>query len=275
MLRRVKRAVGVVLLGMLSVRGVHAGSHLWRITEVFSNPDGTVQFIELHEIMGAQQEWFITHCWLESIAMEHVFNFPENLTEPTGNKYLLVGTTAFAALPGAPTPDYIIPDGFFSTDGDTLWYGPAQNYDNFVFEPGDLPTDGVNSIQIVEYAPDTDTPDEFTTAVNSPTNFAGDTGSVDLNQPDSTFVRGDCNDDNTIDLSDAVFHLGTVFLGLPPPPCQDSCDANDDGVSDLSDAVNILQSIFSDSGPLPLPNTCGEDPTPDDPLGCRSFSGCT
>ena len=89
---------------VLSARGVHAASHLWRINEVFTNPDGTVQFVELHEIMGAQREWFLTHCWFESIATGNVFRFPENLTEPTGNKYLLLATTAFAALPGAPTP---------------------------------------------------------------------------------------------------------------------------------------------------------------------------
>jgi hypothetical protein len=273
MVLRVNGIVGVVLLSVLGLREVHAGSHLWRINEVFSNADGTVQFVELHEIMGADQEWFLTHCPLESIAMDKIFAFPENLTEPTGNKYLLLATTAFTACPGAPTPDYIIPDGFFSAAGDTLWYGPAQNYDNFVFQAGDLPVDGVNSIQLVEYAPNTSTLDVFTTAVNSPTNFNGDTGSIDLNNLDFMFVRGDCNDDTAIDLSDAVFLLGSIFLGLPAPPCQDGCDANDDGVQDLSDAVSILRSVFSDSGPLPLPDTCGEDPTPD-PLGCQSFSGC-
>ena len=275
MVRLLKRTAGVavVLVCMLTVRGLHAGSHLWRINEVFSNADGTVQFIELHEIGGAQREWFLTHCWFESIATGNVFRFPKNLTEPTGNKYILLATQAFAALPGAPPPDYIIRDRFFSTDGDTLWYGPAQNYDNFVFDPGDLPTDGVNSIQLVRYAPNTRTRDEFKTDVNSPTNFKGDTGSIDISGPDSMFVRGDCNADSTTNLTDAVFLLGALFQGQAELPCDDACDSNDDGKSDISDAVNILMALFSHTEPLPAPDDCGTDPTPD-ALGCQSFSGC-
>ena len=49
----------------------------------------------------------------------------------TSDKYLLLGTAAFAALPGAPAPDYIIVDNFFDTVEDTIWYGMAQGYGQF------------------------------------------------------------------------------------------------------------------------------------------------
>ena len=266
--------VGVVVSCVLGARDVSAGSHLWRINEVFSNTDGTVQFIELHEINGAQREWGLTHCWFESIETGNVFRFPRNLSEPTGRKYLLLATEAFAALSGAPTPDYIIPDRFFSIDKDTLWYGPAQNYDNFVFRPGDLPTDGVNSIQITQYAPNNFTRDQFETRANSPTNFRGETGSIEVIPPAApTFVRGDCNDDSAINISDATFLLLALFGSGDPPSCDDTCDSNDDGAFDISDAVNLLKALFSHTVPLPGPDSCGEDPTADE-LDCASFSGC-
>ncbi len=265
--------VGVVVSCVLGARDVSAGSHLWRINEVFSNTDGTVQFIELHEILNAQREWFLTHCWFESADTGNVFRFPDDLTEPTGLKYLLLATEAFAAIPGAPTPDYIIPDGFFSIDGDTLWYGRTRNYDNFVFEPGELPTDGINSIQITEYAPNNVLPDEFETGVNSPTNFAGDTGTIEVIPPGPTFVRGDCNDDSAVNISDAGFLLLALFGKGIPPTCDDTCDSNDDGFFDISDAVNLLLTLFSHTVPLPGPHSCGEDPTTDG-LDCASFSGC-
>lgn len=276
MVCRLERAVvaGAILVSALSFRGVNAASHLWRITEVFSNSDGTVQFVELHEILGSQSEFFITHCWFESIATGNVFRFPRDLTEPTGNRYLLLGTQGFADLPAAPAPDFIIPDGFFAVDGDTLWYGPAQNYDNFVFDPGDLPMDGVNSIQVTRYAPNTVARDDFKIDVNSPTNFAGETGSIELRPPEATFVRGDCNDDGTINISDAVFLLGALFVEAAAIPCGDTCDANDDGAWNISDPVSILLALFSDTTPLPGPGSCGEDPTPD-LLDCGSFSSCS
>ena len=65
------------------------------------------------------------------------------LTPPTTNMTYLLGTAAFAALPGAPTPDAILPDNFFSTGGDTITYGV---WDSFTFGAGVLPTDGINSL---------------------------------------------------------------------------------------------------------------------------------
>jgi hypothetical protein len=74
-------------------------------------------------------------------------------------------------LPGAPTPDRTIPAGtlpfFFSISGDTVSY---YSYDSFVF--GTVPTNGTDSIHRVGGV-----------AANSPTNYAGATGSVDAGGP--------------------------------------------------------------------------------------------
>lgn len=83
-----------------------AGSHLWRFNEIFSNTDGTIQFIELHECCGSNAEVNLSGKWVLSDATGNQFFFPENLIPPTA-KHLLLATAGFAALPGAPTPDYL------------------------------------------------------------------------------------------------------------------------------------------------------------------------
>jgi hypothetical protein len=101
------------------------------------------------------------------------FPFPDELIGSTANKYLLLATAAFAALPGAPTPDYLIPSGFFAMNGDTLRYSPSAGYDTFTFGPGELPTDGMRCIQLTDF-----NTDAFVTGLNSPTNYAGQSGQV-------------------------------------------------------------------------------------------------
>ena len=197
-------SVSVVLL--LPGPFARAASHSWRVNEIFSNAAGTVQFIELKECCGMQFENGVGNKTVTSTAK--VFTFPGNLSGSTANKHLLLGTSAFAALAGAPTPDYIIASNFLAMNGDTLRYAPQQNYDTFTFGPGALPTDGINSIQITNY-----TTHSFMTGPKSPTNFAGQTSCID-NDGDgygspgnATCPNGsatDCNDNNS------AIHPGAV-----------------------------------------------------------------
>ncbi len=152
-----------------------AGSHTWDVNELFSNADGTIQFIELFEANGTPGEVNVQGHPISSDTKN--FNLPGSaLTAPTTNKSLLIATQAFADLPNAPTPDYIIPAGllpfFFSVNGDTIAYQP---WDSLTFGAGVLPTDGTNSLNF-----------DLTTGVNSPTNYAGETGSVDASGPAAT-----------------------------------------------------------------------------------------
>ena len=89
------------------------------------------------------------------------------------------------------------------------------------------------------------------------------------------FVRGDCNDDGTVDISDAVFSPGSLFLGDGDPGCDDACDSNDDGARDISDAIETLGVLFLGNGEIPLPGMteCGVDPT-EDAVGCGEYNGC-
>jgi hypothetical protein len=84
------------------------------------------------------------------------------------------------------------------------------------------------------------------------------------------FVRGDANQDTTVNVADPVFTIGFLFQDRTPPPCMDAADANDDGVVDLADAIFILQYYFMRGirPPAPFPNP-GVDPTPNrHKLGC-------
>jgi hypothetical protein len=168
-IQRFKRyALLGVVLGLLPATPAHAKNHLWRFTEVFSNATGTIQFIEMQECCGADEE---TEMSLTSITSNAAtYNFPNDLSGPTGHRWLLVATQGFARLPGAPAPDYIMPDGFFNPAGDTLRYRGVT--DMIQFATGQLPTNGIDSIQRDLQTGTT------TVGVNSPINFANQSGTV-------------------------------------------------------------------------------------------------
>ncbi len=70
---------------------------------------------------------------------------------------------------------------------------------------------------------------------------------------DASFIRGNANDDDRFDLSDAVFILDYLFLDGPAPYCADAADANDSGFVDISDTIYMLYSLYGGEGPLPAP----------------------
>jgi hypothetical protein len=144
-----------------------AGEHTWDVNEVFSDASGNIQFVELWEANGTPGETAVDGNTMSSNTKSFVISGP-SLVAPTTNKFFLMATPGFAALAGAPTPDRIIPAGsvpFFATGGDTIMYQP---WDSWTF--GAVPTDGVNSLDRISGV-----------GANSPTNYAGVTGSVNAN----------------------------------------------------------------------------------------------
>ncbi|MGE3165331.1 MAG: hypothetical protein AB7O52_10540 [Planctomycetota bacterium] len=257
----------IALTVVLAMAGsANAGSHLWVISEVFSNADGTIQFVEMHESTGSPNEVGIGSKWISSMATSNQVVFPMNLPPgSTANQYLLVATAGFAALPGAPTPDLLMPDNFFNLTADTLQFW-LYTTSPLTFSAGSLPLDGLNSWNRGTPA---------FAAVNSPTNFAGVTGSVDASPsspPD--FVRCDANQDGGFNIADAISILGFLFSGASVD-CMVALDCNDDGQANIADAVAGLDSLFGGgSNPMaPFP-TCGQDPTLGGALSCTTFAAC-
>lgn len=73
--------------------------------------------------------------------------------------------------------------------------------------------------------------------------------------------RGDADSSGVVEITDAVFTLGWLFLGLSEPSCLDAADSDDDSQVTLSDAVLVLSWLFQGGQPPqpPGPFACGPD----------------
>ncbi len=85
------------------------------------------------------------------------------------------------------------------------------------------------------------------------------------------FLRGDANDDNDVNISDAIAVLDHLFVANVTIDCEDAGDFDDSGSVDISDPISILNFLFEpgekDPVPAPFP-TAGVDPT-EDSLTCN------
>jgi len=80
----------------------------------------------------------------------------------------------------------------------------------------------------------------------------------------SGFIRGDCNHDTKVDITDAVATLAFLFMG-EANACPGACNADDSDALDLTDAIYTLTFLFVGGQPIPAPYpACGPDPTADD-----------
>ena len=82
--------------------------------------------------------------------------------------------------------------------------------------------------------------------------------------PAAPFVRGDFNDDASVNIGDPIAILDYLFTAREEPRCLDAGDSNDDGCVDITDPVYLLNFLFAGtvSPRAPFPD-CGEDPTSD------------
>lgn len=83
---------------------------------------------------------------------------------------------------------------------------------------------------------------------------------------DTTFVCGDCDNNELVNISDAVCLIGWIFGGgqAPDPYLAGDCDCN--GIVNISDAVCVISYIFG-GGPAPC------DPDDDEICDCHFFEG--
>lgn len=144
---------------------VHATFHLWQMTELYTNADGSVQFLELSALATGQQ--FLGGHSLESRCSDGTTTRLEfnDLGGNTGNKTMLIGTQGFASL-GIVFPDFTVPNGFFCRGGGTITFAEGAD----VWVHGAPPTSGGLSLLR-----------NGQTAANTPRNFAGIQGTVPAN----------------------------------------------------------------------------------------------
>ena len=183
--------VGLVLIAAAPVQ---AAFHLWDFSEVYSNADGSVQFIELFTAFDGEQ--FTAGQTIKSTSGS-TFLFPGNTPAPTGDHHLLLATPGFADLDGGVAPDFEISVNFFDPSGDTLTFA-------FLIDPSvtlsNMPIDGVNSLH---YPDPFDFLNDGVSGVNSPTNYLGISGSI-IPTP---VLLSDLNNNGFVDFEDLTVLL--------------------------------------------------------------------
>jgi serralysin len=147
-----------------------ASFHLYDIKEVYSNSDGSVQFIEMFTASAGQQ--VLLNHKLTLVGTANEFTFPSNGPSPTTNTHLLIGTANLGTLYGV-TPDFVLTANFLSGGA-----GISLNFDNQdSLSLLDLPFDGVRSLDGVFN--NGNAPSVYNiNAAATPTNFAGDTATI-------------------------------------------------------------------------------------------------
>jgi hypothetical protein len=145
--------------------------HLFTIEQIYSNADGTVQFVVLTTFFNGEDHWAGRALKSTTAVGEKVFAFPRPLpSDDTAGRRVLVGTQGFAAL-GIVTPDYVIPNNFIPTGAGTVDFAGVYS---LAYSAGDLPTDGVNALY-----------SDGSVKRNLATNFAGERASVGATAPPS------------------------------------------------------------------------------------------
>jgi hypothetical protein len=185
---RYAAAFAILLATAASSGPAHAFFHLWRFSEFFSTANGDDQFIELS--VSSNGENFSQGAEIRSQSTGNIFTFPSHLPGNTANKRLLIATAGFGSLPGGVTPDFTLPStDFFNPNGDTITLFASFNIDSRTFTS--VPTDGVMS----RHYPSN------TLATNSPINYNGAAGSVNLAP---MLLAGDFNGDTVVNGLDLV-----------------------------------------------------------------------
>jgi len=94
--------------------------------------------------------------------------------------------------------------------------------------------------------------------------------------PVPDFIRGDSDENGSVQLTDGIQILNFLFLGGDSPSCLDAADVDNNGSIQMTDGIYLLNFLFLGDAPPAEPfNGCGADPSePADKLACESFDSC-
>lgn len=170
--RAILLTAAITVSSMLAPQA-HATYHLVQISQVYSNADGSVQYIVMYALSPGQQ--FVRGHTITSRqgSTTRSFTFPSDLPGDTGGdggyygssgvlKSWLIGTQGFAQLQ-LVSPDFVVPNGFLFTGQGTINFGEGAD----IFNYQSLPTTGGLALNR-----------NGSTTVGSPINFAGESGKM-------------------------------------------------------------------------------------------------
>ena len=120
------------------------GSHGWKLTEVYSNADRSVQFAVFSTFESGQQ-FLAGHTMYTGNILYDVnrFTFQTNLPGDSANRSFLIATQGFADL-HVLEPDYVVPNGFFFIGFGSIALTGLPNFTRPLYRR--LPNDGINAL---------------------------------------------------------------------------------------------------------------------------------
>ena len=136
----------VALAFLAATSAAFALPETFQISQVYSNDDGRVQFVMVHDsgrndCDANEAAWSGLSLVSTGSGPQHTYVFPANLpTCKTSGRNILIATQTFASL-GLVTPDYVIPDGFAQIPGGTLTFAGISSVTYTA-----LPSDGTHAI---------------------------------------------------------------------------------------------------------------------------------
>jgi hypothetical protein len=212
-----------------------AGFHLWHVKEVFSNADGSVQFVEMFDSFS--NENFVTGFTLSSNSDGVIKNFvfPADPNGNTVDKHMLITTPGFGSLSGAVAPDFTFDQGgvtgsFFNPNATNITISFNGSGDSMTFTGASLPKNGINSLTDAGASGFPPGTPSISSGLNSPTNFAMQEGRVNLSAPSPT---GDYNGNHLVDGADYVVWRNTK--GQSASPSGSGADGSGNGTVDDAD----------------------------------------
>lgn len=251
--------VGLAFGGFLAMTATPARAtfHQWRIQEVFTNANGSTQFIELFCPAAFTGEFFLNGHSITATSdggPPVAFTLNHNLSgQPsTGGQTFLIATAGFAELVGGVAPDYpTLPSGFFNPSAGSITLNFA-GVDSLTFAGSLLPKNGVNSL--VDLDPSGIA--QLVSLANSPKNFAGAAGSVNLAP---TPLAGDFDESGAVDAADLILWRGGFGMQGASVDHNDG-DANADDNVDGNDFLT-WQNQLGGSQASPAAAAVPEPPT--------------
>lgn len=172
-------------------------------------------------------------------------------------------------------------------EGTEVWPGESNiNADPLFARPGIFVFHDLGGLEMPDFIVD---PGEYSLSANSPAVDSGTSDlapatdlegnarpcgpEVDMGAYESClppFLRGECNDDGEVDLSDAVCGLNWLFSDGTTPGCIAALNSNGDAAVDIADPIWLLSFLFAGSAaPVePFPDCGFVSSEKDRQLGC-------
>lgn len=269
-------AVSVVLVGVAS-QVVLATFHFNDVSEVYTNADGSIQYVEL--ISRASNQTMLGPTHVEALNADGlqttvVFNFTVTFSGPLNNgDTLLIATPGFQAMAGF-APDFVMasgslisfPDGrvIFDRDGvgspvDSIAYGDYTGSNSGFGSPAAaLPFDGIHSLTRVASSFPLNNAVDFAVRTNSPRRNDGCTTTL------SAAAFQDCNGNGRLDACDLQTRgSDDVNANAIPDECEARGDFDGDGDVDLDDYRRLHDCLDGPDGGI-LPGCDVQDLTGDE-----------